>query len=420
MARPPLLPPRPSTGKSERGLASPEPEEEGPLWSQIKRQLYRSEVTHIKRLVGDSLIQQNRVMWDELASLRQILVDFQQQNDELSDNKRQQVMFCSSQHRDLLRRQAQIIMEDVQSQAEACGHVLEDLVPEFRNENLRDFVSKEEGKRSRSDMDGSGCKPTPPMTPSTRPSSSGGVSGCSTPDIGLPQLPLGRPLGFDELGPVAEGIREALEAEHEALLVNIGEQMQWFEAEESRRLSNVSATREPSTAELQQLVHKLQDLAVNPSLRILASTGAPGAPTPDSPAAGASDATDFLIPQPIGGGANVRRLKALIAQRRKFPTGPLPGLGAVREASFPPTPMGSTACFGSPSRGADTTPLSFGSSSPLNFGNTGLERLFDQQPQQQPREKSLGEMLGGLSTPAAAAVAKARPGFDPFFDDPFA
>lgn len=411
MARPPLLPSRPATGMSDRGAASPEPDEEGPLWNQIKRQLYRSEVTHIKRLVGDSLIQQNRVMWDELASLRQILVDFQEQNDELSDNKRQQVMFCSSQHRDLLRRQAQIIMEDVQSQAEACGHVLEDLVPEFRNENLRDFVSKEEGKRSRFEMDGSGCKPTPPMTPSTRPSSSGGVSGCSTPDIGLPQLPLGRPLGFDELGSVAEGIREALEAEQEALLVNIGEQMQWFEAEDSRRLETASATKEPSTAELQQLVHKLQDLAVNPSLRMLAHTGHPSSPT-GSLAAGASDPVDFAIPQPIGGGASVRRLKALIAQRRKFPTGPLPGLGAVREASFPPTPLGSTAAgLGSPLRGA-STPLSFGSSSPV--------RLFDQQPQQQPREKSLGEMLGGMSTPAAAAVAKAKPGFDPFFDDPFA
>merc|ERR1719343_791190 len=87
------------------------PEEEGPLWNSIKKQLYRSEVSHIKRLVGDSLIQQNRVMWDEIASLKQILSDFQEQNDELSESTQKQVLFCSSQHRDLLRRQAQIMME---------------------------------------------------------------------------------------------------------------------------------------------------------------------------------------------------------------------------------------------------------------------------------------------------------------------
>jgi len=375
--------------------------EEGPLWNTIRRQLYRSEVSHIKRLVGDNLIQQNRIMWDEIASLTQILQDFQEQNDELTENMKKQVLFCNSQHRDLLRRQAQIIMEDVRCQAESSGHALEDLVPEFRSQHLRDFVGREDSGLG--DSMEFGCKWSPPMTPSTRPStsggltlrpsSSGGMSGCSTPDVGLPAMPLGRPLGFDELGPVAEGIREALEAEREALLSTISEQMQCLEAEEMRRASTKAAPgREPSTAELQQLVHKLQDLAVNPSMKALCASGelSPGGLNADA-----------VIPMPVGGGSSVRRLKALIAQRRRFPTGPLPGLGAVREASSPATPS-LDATLGS-------TFVPIGGPSPQReVGST-------------PREKTLGEMFGGFATEVATpAAANAKPGFDPFFDDPFA
>lgn len=352
---PPL--PRPASRPTTADSAGSQ-EEQGPLWDTIKRQLYKAEVSHVRRLVGESLIQQNKVMWAEAASLRQILADFEQQNDELSDGMKQQVQLCGTQHRDLLRRQAQIIMEDVRAQASQCGHVLEDLVPEFKNENLRDYVIGKE-QRGREQKDAFGCKPTPPMTPSTRPPSScGGVSGCSTPDVGLPPLPLGRHLGVDELDAVAEGIREALQAEQESLLTAIGEQMQRFDAEESRRVSTkAGAAREPSTTELQQLVHKLQDLVVSPGLRTLSVTG------PSSPGAADSfDATDagLLNPAPIVGGANVRRLKALIAQRRRGPVFPLLPLGAVPEA------------------------------------NTGAE----------------------LAPPASGAPTKA--GFDPFFDDPFA
>merc|ERR1719230_2115142 len=102
MAPPTPLPNRPVTPAGQADT------EDGPLWSTIKRQLYRSEVAHVKRLVGEALIQKNRLMWDELASLKQILTDFEQQNDELSAAAKQQVLFCGSQHRDLLRRQSQM------------------------------------------------------------------------------------------------------------------------------------------------------------------------------------------------------------------------------------------------------------------------------------------------------------------------
>lgn len=137
--------------------------EEGPLWNSIKKQLYRSEVSHVKRLVGESLIQQNKLMWNEIGSLRQILTDFQEQNDQLSEGLRQQVQFRGTQHRDLLRRQAQIILEDVRSQAAACGHALEDLVPEVREAHWREFL------RPQGDSRGSKHEPrcSPPTTPST-------------------------------------------------------------------------------------------------------------------------------------------------------------------------------------------------------------------------------------------------------------
>jgi len=132
---------------------------------------------------------------------------------------------------------------------------------------------------------------------------------------------LGRPLGVDELGSVADGIREALETEQLSLLALISEQMQRFEAEEARRVSTrAGPTSEPSTAMLQGLVRKLQDLTVSPSLRSLMVAGNGG------------DDAEF-IPRPISGGANVRRLKALIAERRRGVAALPAVLGAVPEVA---------------------------------------------------------------------------------------
>jgi len=233
------------------------------------------------------------------------------------------------------------LAEDIRTQAEACGHVLEDLLPEFRDAGLREyFASTDTGRGGSGGFGGSGsferpgtsgCRSTPPRTPSTRPPSScGGMSGCSTPDVGLPPLPLGRALGMDALAVVAEGIREALETEQESLLGLIAEQLQRFEWEDERRTSANACSREPSTAELQILVRKMQELAVSPSLRSLTIAGSP---THDH-SMSLDDFASTGFPQFISGGSNVRRLKALIAQRRRdVHVPPLPSLGVVPEAN---------------------------------------------------------------------------------------
>lgn len=326
--------------------------EEGPLWNTIRRQLYKPEVSYIKRLVGEPLIQQNKLMWDEIASLRQMLQEFQEQNDLLAAGVEKQVQFCDSQHRELLKRQAHIILEDLRSQAAACGHAVEDLVPELRDEVMRRclFGKEPRGGKAGSKSD---LRLSPPPTPSTRPSSSSGYSRCSTPDAatGMPMMVHGRQLAMEELDTVAAGIREALESEHESLLAAISEQMQRFEAEEVRRaeFGSRACRGEASTAQLQQLVHKLQDVAVSPTMRTLALTGS------------ALSEGSFSPPMPIAGGANVRRLQALIANRRRQTS-----LFAVPEA--PDVNLFGTA-------GAGTT---------------------------------------------SAGGAKVKAGFDPFFDDPFA
>jgi len=176
-------------------------------------------------------------------------------------------------------------------------------------------------------------------------------------------LPLGRPLAVGELADVAEGIREALEAEQQALHTCVSEQMQRFELEDQRRASaRAGAGGEPSTADLQQFVRKLQDLAVNPSLHSLAVAGPPSPSNADR----GEDAEALVVPMPITGGANVRRLKALISQRRRCPEGGLPALEVVPDIAL--------------GKDAATSPA-------------------------------------GAS--AATATAK-KPAFDPFFDDPFA
>eukprot|EP00440_Ansanella_granifera_P000792 gb/GFBE01000855.1/.p1 GENE.gb/GFBE01000855.1/~~gb/GFBE01000855.1/.p1 ORF type:complete len:359 (+),score=69.68 gb/GFBE01000855.1/:1-1077(+) len=308
--------------------------EEGPLWNTIKRQLYKPEVTLIKRLVGDKLIQQNRLMWDEIASLRQMLADFQEQNDSFSEGRKQQMGFCDTQHRDLLRRQAQIILDDLRSQAEACGHTLEDMVPELRTDQqinsflFQDGLVQGDGKAQFQEQ-----QFYPPATPSTRPSTASTRNSCSTPDLihslsSMSSLPMGRQLGVDDIDEVAAGIKEALEAEHESLLATIAEEMQQLEAEDERRASMArrAARGEPSTAKLQQFLHKLQDLLVSPGLRTLSLTAPAVAPDP----------------VPVVGGANVRRLQALISLRRQSPS--LTSLNAVPEApADTPSPLGLSA-----------------------------------------------------------------------------
>jgi len=291
----------------------------------------------VKRLVGEALINKNRLMWDELTSLKQMLTDFQEQNDELSESMNQKVLFCGSQHRELLRRQAQMILADIRTQAESSGHVLEDIVPELMDQQYAFLMNGKECHRGSGKFD----RFTPPATPSTRPPSSsgarplssGGRSGCSTPDpvMGCLPLPLGRALHLEDLAEVAKGIREALEAEHESLLTAIGEQMEHLEAEADHR-AQTKKVCEPSTAQLQQLVHKLQELAASPSLRTLSLTGGESA----------------LPLSPSLGGSNVRRLQALIAQRRQASprrsSKSAQALGAVPEASDnSPADTGSTA-----------------------------------------------------------------------------
>jgi len=309
--------------------------EQGPLWSTIKQQLYRSEVSEVKRQVVPALIRQNRQMWEEINSLRQILAEFQEQNDEAIESRRQQAQLLGGQHRNLLREQARILLEDVTAQAAACGHELLDFFPKARDKELCQYA------RCSSPSAPELCKSYPCSsrctTPSTSPSSSSGVSGmstCSTPDINMPPLPLGKPLGFDDLGTVADGIRDALAAEQEALLTTISELVQQLEAEDVRRVE--SARAEPSTAEMQRFVQKLQELSSSPSLRTL-SLASPTA-SPDF-----GDRGDAPLALSAIGGASVRRLQALIAQRRLDAPSPVPGFSPEKplteqEASIVPVP----------------------------------------------------------------------------------
>lgn len=356
----------------------------------MKRQLYRSEVSYVKRLVGESLINRNALMWEEITSLRQMLSDFQEQNDELSFSLQDQLNVANSQHRDLLKRQARLILEDVQSQAVAVGRCLEDMLPEFKDPHLSDFIHD----RPPSSRGFGCCSIMPPLTPSTRPSSASGRSGCSsTPDpmSGRTPLPLGRQFDVDELSDVARGIREALESEQQSLLAVINEQTELLEAENIRRREALQHARSsPSTSDLQQLVHKMQDLATSPTLRTLALA------TPGNLEEGADGE---LLPgtlAPLPGGSNVRRLRALISQRRRAPpqaSGPVQNLGAVPE-------IAETAMLGA----VQETSVVFGTSLSTCVGH----------PSGAPPGPSC-EIPGLPGMPAAS-----RPGFDPFFGDPFA
>jgi hypothetical protein len=180
-------------------------------------------------------------------------------------------------------------------------------------------------------------------------------------------LAMGRALGLEELGVVADGIREALEAEHDGLKGMIAEQLEYLENEaEQQSCANGRRLRgEPSTAKLQQFMSRLQDLASSPNLKTLAVME-----RCDSPKANTDEGNVFFRRDepaqslPAMGGASVRRLRALIAERRReAPTQGPSALSAVPEAP---------------------------------------------------------EAVAGLPSPNAPASPKGPASFDPFFGDPFA
>eukprot|EP00411_Alexandrium_monilatum_P028027 CAMPEP_0175366154 /NCGR_PEP_ID=MMETSP0095-20121207/18995_1 /TAXON_ID=311494 /ORGANISM="Alexandrium monilatum, Strain CCMP3105" /LENGTH=341 /DNA_ID=CAMNT_0016664161 /DNA_START=27 /DNA_END=1052 /DNA_ORIENTATION=- len=281
----------------------------GPLWNAVKRQLHPSEAILVKRLVGQGLIEESRQLWGELESLQLMLSEFRKQNDGLlaselhttqSGELRPEAASAGdtrSLHRQLLRQQAQVLLQDARSQAAVAGAALEELVPALGSKQLQHYVCSQGSYVG---------PPTPSTQPSSRPSSVSGASGCSGPELltNVPVLPADRRLGADELGSVAAGVREALEEERSVLLAAIGEHMRLLEVEDSRRASlaggHTAAGRraeasEPSTEELQQLVHDLQEFT-------LVQGGA--AKPPAKPRS--------------SGAAQVRRLRALIEETRQL------------------------------------------------------------------------------------------------------
>lgn len=378
------LPPRPSSALSTSGASSsaPSPAEDGPLWSTLRRQLYRSEVTHVKRMVGEALIRQNRLLWDEAGSLRQMLSDIVQKNEELTENLEKQVKFSGSQHRDLLRRQAQIMIDGLKPRVEECGSTLENFLPELKEARFRNFLFSDdltaERERNGSFLGGKIDSWSRPSTPSTRSPSS---SRCSTPEVSSAgrsnSLVLGRALGLEELAQVADNIREALVDEERALKAAVAETLEHLEAQAQQKgaiTRQIRGEGEPSTAELQQLTHKLQDLSKSPSLNTLAIMGGPSSPSRSStfPSSQHSTAGPAAPLAPLPGGANVQRLRALIAQRRRESVAPAPALCTVPEAPDASVPV-----------------------SP-------------KQPSSVP----------GFAAPSAPEQPSKS--FDPFFDDPFA
>lgn len=277
-------------------------DDDGPLWNSVKLQLYKPEVSHVKRLVGEQLIQSNATMWAELMSLREIVTDFRQEQEMPLRSASQQ---RPHQHRELLRRQIHKLLEEPHMLTLSAhgGPQLEELVPELLDPRISEFLY------SGSFASTLGL----PDTPSAHPSSSCGSNAstcstsCSTPEPGrTPLLTLGRALKVSELEAVAAGIRAELETEHNALAAAIAVEMRLFDSAEASRSGN-GALGLPSADELQGLVHKLQGLIADKFATNAVSHPNCGSHTDDSK-------TFHIV-----GCASIHRLKALIARRREEP-----------------------------------------------------------------------------------------------------
>eukprot|EP00929_Paragymnodinium_shiwhaense_P102975 TRINITY_DN6623_c0_g1_i1.p1 TRINITY_DN6623_c0_g1~~TRINITY_DN6623_c0_g1_i1.p1 ORF type:complete len:407 (+),score=54.45 TRINITY_DN6623_c0_g1_i1:81-1223(+) len=333
----PALSPSPCSVMTLEAMA----EDSVSLWFELRQQLYKSEVSHMKRLVGEGLIRQNATLREELSSLRQMLSAIRQEIEGLAASLMQQDGFLRSKHRDLLERQIQLMLDNLRDRVEACGGSLDDLLPELRTPKFQAY--RQSGLKSRTGT----CRITEemskglaPSTPSTRRSSAAS-SRCSTPDLagslsGAP-LVVGRALGVDELVYVSSIIREALLEEQAALQLAVGQVVDQLEAEAQHRGvvgRKLRMDDELSTAELQQFTHRIQELAQSPTLKTLGIMKATSSPHSVTGPEGVD--LDELPPAPLPplpGAASINRLRALIAQRRSEAAPHTPSLNAVPEVS---------------------------------------------------------------------------------------
>lgn len=302
---------------------------ESPQWNQIKRHLYPAEVSTVRRLVGENLIRETKIAWRELNSLRQMLKDFQEQNDLLSDaaerTAAEREKLFQNPQRDLLKQQARLLIEDVQRQEATGGKPLWEMLNHDDRRTAEFVLGKtlnDEESVSRPPS-GLGC----PQTPSTRPSSRSTTrpsTGASEDRIGGQPFALGRQLGASELQAVADSIRDALEEEIQALLSAIEEQNYLLEAEacvQAQAYARAKANNEPSTADMRQLVHRLQSIITSPGFQVH-SMHPPRRPEGS-----------------FSGGGRVRMLQTLIQQSRREAA----ETSAVDEESEPP-PTSHLAC----------------------------------------------------------------------------
>eukprot|EP00746_Dinoflagellata_sp_MGD_P001990 gnl/MRDRNA2_/MRDRNA2_103815_c0_seq1.p1 gnl/MRDRNA2_/MRDRNA2_103815_c0~~gnl/MRDRNA2_/MRDRNA2_103815_c0_seq1.p1 ORF type:complete len:343 (-),score=62.86 gnl/MRDRNA2_/MRDRNA2_103815_c0_seq1:183-1211(-) len=290
---------------------------ESSLWSNIRQQLYRSEVPHVKRIVGERRIRRNKIAWRELISLRQILADFETQNDELVQGHELRAKLVECPHRNLLEQQARILLKDLEQQCHASGRADFEIFDNETDRVLRSYILERSPTPScssptRSPSRLSNC--SGPTTPSTRPSSAC-LSRSSGASEDVPCFAKGEPLSLTELQAVAARISEALDEEHLALLAAIEEQNLLLEAEASHQSSAVlRAKAEPSTAELKRFVHRLQELCTSPGLQALAA--AHYALGNESPY-GTNHAAPATGKHVLGSNGTVRKLRSLIEQTRQ-------------------------------------------------------------------------------------------------------
>jgi len=145
-------------------------------------------------------------------------------------------------------------------------------------------------------------------------------------------LSLGRALNLDEIITVAKCIREALEEERDVLLSAINEQSQYLEEEVARQASEVKGIMQEgaSATKLQQFIRKLQNFTANPIMRALSQTLPPPGSTALPQRYWALQDTEMpdtetgmqmlgmqTLPASFSGASNLRRIQALITQRRR-------------------------------------------------------------------------------------------------------
>lgn len=243
------------------------------IWTRIKSKLPTCEIDEVSRLLGIELIEKNEDLKEEVNTLKEILADFQQQNEKLRVSLKSRPRLPDHPARVLLEQQIMLLIKSVKHSSSAVSDSNSQnnrlLSPKNKSEEkVLQHVLKKHDPNSNLILANSDTSPlsrftklhaSRPGTASSNFSSRSGTSSSSAPPDLLDPMENGK-LNMFRICKVTKDIKAAMREESQELMEEIEyiQSLLEMEHEEITEEKNQALTTPPSLDEMRAFSQKLE------------------------------------------------------------------------------------------------------------------------------------------------------------------